>query len=119
MADTETVIRHFPFRIGRASDADLSVTITGVWEHHATVQLDQGRPVLLADGDAALIVNGERVSRHPLKSGDLIELGAARWRISLAFANQKAAAFPQAAFWLALAALFAAQVVAIYRLTDQ
>lgn len=119
MADPETVVRHFPFRIGRSSNSDLSVIAAGVWDDHATIVLEEGRPVVLGTGDASVIVNGEQSKRHVIKSGDLLELGAARWRIAVEPAKQKAATFSQTAFWLALAALFAAQVLAIYRLTDQ
>lgn len=119
MADTVTVVRHFPFRIGRASELELSVIAAGVWDLHAAIVLEEGRPVIKEVGGASVIVNGDAVARHVIKSGDLLELGAARWRIALEPAKQKAAAFPQAAFWLGLAALFAAQIVAIYRLTDQ
>jgi len=65
------------------------------------------------------LVNGEAVTRHILRSGDLVVVGSVRWLVSLTSAQQKAAAFSQAVFWLVFAALFAAQVFAIYRLTDQ
>ncbi len=120
LADTETVIRRFPFRIGRSPDNDLSLERPGVWDHHASVELEhRRRPILAAFGQGSVLVNGDPVSRHPLKSGDLVEIGSVRWRVSLTAAKQKSAALPHLAFWLALAALFAAQVFAVHRLTDQ
>ena len=119
LADTEQVIRHFPFRIGRSDGNHCRIERAGVWDEHAVVELEHGRPTLIACGGGTLLVNGEPISRHILKCGDLVVVGSVRWMVSLTAAKQREAAFPQAAFWLAFAALFAAQVFAIYRLTDQ
>ena len=119
LADTEQVIRRFPFGIGRSAENECRIERAGVWDEHAVVELDLGRPTLIACGSGKLLVNGEAVTRHILKSGDLVVVGSVRWLVSLTPAKQKKAAFPQTAFWLAFAALFAAQVFAIYRLTDQ
>ncbi len=119
LADTDQVIRHFPFRIGRSADNDCRIERPGVWDQHAVVELELCRPTLIACSSGTLLVNGEAVTRHILRSGDLVVAGSVRWLVSLTPAKQKAAEFSQAVFWLALAALFAAQVFAIYRLTDQ
>lgn len=119
LADTEQVICHFPFRIGRSAGNHCRIERAGVWDEHALVELDLGRPALVACGAGALLVNGEPTTRHILRCGDLVLVGSVRWLVSLTPAKQKKAAFPQTAFWLAFAALFAAQVFAIYRLTDQ
>lgn len=119
MANTDRVIRHFPFRIGRSRVNDCQIERTGVWEQHAVVELEQGRPILAGGSGGTILVNGERIIRHVLKNGDLVELGSVRWFVSLTPAKQKAAAVPQAAFWLLMFALFAVQVFAVYRLTDQ
>ncbi len=119
LADTEQVIRRFPFRIGRSAGNDCRIERSGVWDQHAVVELELGRPTLIACSSGTLLVNGETATRHILKSGDLVVVGSVRWFVSLTPAKQTTAAFPQAAFWLAFAALFAAQVFAIYRLTDQ
>ena len=119
LADTEQVIRHFPFRIGRSAGNHCRVERAGVWDEHAVVELELGRPTLIACGSGTLLVNGEAVTRHILRSGDLVVVGSVRWLVSVSPAKQKAAEFSQAVFWLAFAALFAAQVFAIYRLTDQ
>ncbi len=119
MADTDRVIRHFPFRIGRSSVNDCQIERTGVWEQHAVVELEQGRPILVGGSGGTVLVNGEPIIRHVLKSGDLVELGSVRWFVSLTPAKQKAAAISQAAFWFVMFALFAVQVFAVYRLTDQ
>jgi hypothetical protein len=69
-----------------------------------------------AQPDALALVNGERVESGILRNGDLIEVGSARLRFWLARSQQKTLRAREALTWIALFALFAAQIALIYML---
>ena len=71
----ETAFEDRPLiRVGRASDCDLrfdSRQDTRVSNHHAQIILQQGTYYIVdTESTNGTLVNGERVLRHPLKSGD-------------------------------------------------
>jgi two-component system, cell cycle response regulator len=64
--------------IGRASDADLRIEGNGISRHHARVKLDGGGVEFEDLGSTnGSFVNGERVERRELQTGDKIQLGSA------------------------------------------
>jgi pSer/pThr/pTyr-binding forkhead associated (FHA) protein len=86
------VARRFPFQIGRAADADLSLTEPGVWERHATLErLPAEGFQLNAEGDALVVVNGATVQHVILRNGDVVDLGGAKlqfWLTDVRARNQ-------------------------------
>lgn len=66
-------------RVGRAGECDLrydSRLDTKVSNHHAQIILQQGTYYILdTESTNGTMVNGERILRHPLKSGDRIVFG--------------------------------------------
>ncbi len=114
-ADTEVVTRHFPFRIGRAANADLSLQEAGVWEQHGVLSLEEsGQFQLLACGEAFFIVNGERLQSSLLRNGDAIEMGAAKIAFSLSPTRHHSLVWRESLTWAALVILCGAQVALIY-----
>jgi len=74
--------REFPLRrgrveiIGRGQTATIRLCDPQVSRYHCRLQYD-GDKVLLSDSGSSsgIFVNGERVSRHELQTGDVIVLG--------------------------------------------
>lgn len=76
----ETTFEDRPMiRVGRASECDLrydSRLDTRVSNHHAQIILQQGTYYIVdTESTNGTMVNGERILRHPLKSGDRIVFG--------------------------------------------
>jgi hypothetical protein len=112
---TDTIVRRFPFVIGRGSDAGLTMDDPGVWDRHLQIdfQRDHGF-TFTVQPNALARINGETVETGTLRNGDLIELGSARLRFWLARSTQKTLRVREALTWFALCALFAAQIALIY-----
>jgi pSer/pThr/pTyr-binding forkhead associated (FHA) protein len=116
---TEYSARRFPFRIGRAPGSDLRLTAAGVFDHHAELRLHQDRElVLTAQGEATMLVNGHSVTQSVLRNGDLIDLGGARLRFSLAPPIPRGLQLRETLTWISLGALFLAQAALIYWLLN-
>jgi pSer/pThr/pTyr-binding forkhead associated (FHA) protein len=65
--------------IGRSRDNDLHIGDERASRHHARVELQQGQFVITDLGSAnGTLVNGRRVQRHVLESGDEIVVGGSR-----------------------------------------
>ncbi|MFN7138676.1 MAG: FHA domain-containing protein [Limisphaerales bacterium] len=118
-AGTRIVARHFPFSVGRSPSDHLRLEDAGVWDGHVAIALvpENKAFVAQANADAALIINGERLQQVTLKNGDLLELGAAKVRIGLTPPKQKSLIFREAATWIGLGLLCAAQIAVIYWLS--
>ncbi len=62
--------------IGRGTEADIRLPDTGVSRKHVDVVLDGGTATVEDLGSTnGTLVNGRRVSRHPLSDGDVIRIG--------------------------------------------
>jgi len=70
-------------RIGRHSDNDFQLNNDTVHRHHALFQFLPDMTAVIADLDTVngVLVNGNRVSKTELASGDLIQLGEVRFRL--------------------------------------
>lgn len=111
MAGTDTVVRHFPFQIGRTDACDLTLVEPGVWDRHATLQFAPGDGFYIeAEGDALMTVNGMAMQRTRLRNGDRIELGGAVLRMWLSSARQKGLTVLEWLVWLMCGLLAAAQI---------
>ena len=111
--------RRFPFQIGRAVGSGLVLEDSGVFDRHATLSLHRRESIALSIQPGALAsVNGEPIQTASLKSGDVIELGAAKLRFSIAAARQRSQRWREVAIWIGLALICAAQVAIIYLLLE-
>jgi pSer/pThr/pTyr-binding forkhead associated (FHA) protein len=118
-AGTSFVARRFPFQIGRAADSTLPLDDSGVFDRHATLTVHRRESVVLSVQPGALAsLNGDPVQTAALKNGDVIELGGAKLRFTLAAARQRNQRWREVATWIGLALLCAAQVGVIYLLIE-
>ncbi len=70
-----------PTKIGRAPDNDLVVAHQSISRHHATIAMIDGVYCLQdLQSQNGTYVDGDRVSQAPLKDGDTIRLGDARFQ---------------------------------------
>jgi len=63
-AGSQSVVRRFPFRIGRAGGNDLQLTDDGAWDQHLTLEFHRHEGFRLVTAQNALVmVNGKPVVR--------------------------------------------------------
>ena len=75
-ARKEVEVNRSPFRIGRLPDCDLSLRDSRISRNHAQILLENGKHFLEdLDSRHGVTVNGLKVKRHQLSSGDHIEFG--------------------------------------------
>jgi pSer/pThr/pTyr-binding forkhead associated (FHA) protein len=118
-AGTTFVARRFPFQIGRAPDCPLALDDSGVFDRHATLTIHRRESIVLSIQQGALAsLNGEPIQTAALKNGDVIGLGAAKLRFTLASARQRSQRWREIATWIGLGLLCAAQIAIIYFLID-
>lgn len=116
-AGRECTARRFPFKIGRAVDADLRLEHRGVWEHHLEIQLKQPEGFHLAVMPNALAaLNGESVRETHLRNGDIIDIGGVRIRFWIGPTTQPGQAWREWCTWAALGLVTLLQITLIYRL---
>ena len=74
---TRVRIEPIPFRIGRQPESDLIIRDTRASRSHARILLDHGEYILEDCGSRhGTFVNGQRITRQPLRTSDRIDLGA-------------------------------------------
>ncbi|MBK7999629.1 MAG: FHA domain-containing protein [Verrucomicrobia bacterium] len=118
-AGHRTVVRQFPFSLGRSAQAQLRVEDSGVWDHHLELALLPGEGFVLKSSSAgATLLNGEQIQSVLLRNGDLVEAGSVKMRFGFSPISQSTLRVREVATWLALAALCFVQVALIYWLTD-
>jgi pSer/pThr/pTyr-binding forkhead associated (FHA) protein len=115
-AGGQTVVRHFPFRIGRAPQNDLQLEDDGVWDSHLTLELqrDNKRFTLAVAPDALATVNNQAIQTAPLRNGDIISFGSVKMQFWLAAVKQRGLRLRELFVWLILIAVTAAQFFLIY-----
>lgn len=117
MAGGEKLVRHFPFRIGRAAAADFQCEEAGVWDLHVELAFEAPRGFILTVSPNALAsVNGAPVREAVLRNGDIIELGALKLRFWLGPTRQGAMRIREWLTWAALLLLTGGQIALIYYL---
>jgi pSer/pThr/pTyr-binding forkhead associated (FHA) protein len=100
---------HFPFRIGRDPQNDLSLEDDGVWDQHLTLEFRQQEGFHLATiSHAIAAVNGKPVEDVLLRNGDIITIGSAKIQFWLAPAPQYGLRLRENSVWglLLLVTLF-------------
>jgi pSer/pThr/pTyr-binding forkhead associated (FHA) protein len=114
-AGSRTVVRRFPFRVGRAAGNDLQLDDDGVWNQHLTLGFQRNENFTLAVApDALATVNNEPVQTTPLRNGDVISFGSVKIQFWLAAARQRGLRLRESFVWTLIAAVTAAQLVLIY-----
>jgi hypothetical protein len=108
-------VRHFPFVVGRASDADYRIEEEGIWDQHLRISKhpEEGF-VLSVQPDAIASVNGQLVQQALLRNGDIISIGANQIRFLLGPTRQRSLAWREYGTWIAFAALCLGQIAVIY-----
>ena len=117
IAGDRWVARRFPVRIGRASDNDLILVESGIWDRHCELRLERDQGFVLAVSDGAIVtVNQTPVQSARLRNGDALTLGAAQLRFWLADPVLRTYRAREWFVWSLLALLCCGQVWLIYRL---
>ena len=113
-AGSQTVVRRFPFRIGRAAGSDLQLDDGGVWDQHLALEFQSGGFNLAVAPDALVAINGESFQNKILRNGDIITIGSAKLQFWLAAARQRSLRFRELFVWALIVAVTAAQFVLLY-----
>jgi pSer/pThr/pTyr-binding forkhead associated (FHA) protein len=115
-AGSQTVVRLFPFRIGRTAQNDLSLDDDGVWDSHLTLALNREnlRYSLLVAPKAFAAVNDQSVETAPLRNGDIISFGSVKMQFWLAAVQQRGLHARELFVWALLVLVIFAQFFLIY-----
>jgi pSer/pThr/pTyr-binding forkhead associated (FHA) protein len=115
-AGSQTVVRRFPFRIGRAAQNDLPLDDDGVWDSHLALELqrDNDRFILVVAPNALATVNNQSIETAPLRNGDIISLGSVKLQFWLAAVKQRGLRLRELFVWALLLLVTLAQFVLIY-----
>lgn len=119
-AGSQTVVRRFPFHIGRAAQNELQIEDDGVWDSHLTLELnrDNKRIMLAVAPDALVAVNDQAVQTAPLRNGDIISFGSAKVQLWLAAVRQRGLRLRELFVWMLLLLVTLAQFALIYWLLN-
>ena len=96
--------RRFPFALGQAKECDLRIEAKGVWGRHLVLD-DEGENGITAtpSPDALVFVNGDaHRKKFRVNHGDLLELGAAKFRFWFAPLGQADRRGLEGLVWVAL-----------------
>ena len=96
--------RRFPFALGQAKECDLRIEAKGVWGRHLVLD-DEGENGITAtpSPDALVFVNGDaHRKKFRVNHGDLLELGAAKFRFWFAPLGQADRCGLEGFIWVAL-----------------
>jgi pSer/pThr/pTyr-binding forkhead associated (FHA) protein len=116
-AGSQSVVRHFPFRIGRARENDLQLNDDGTWDQHLMLEFHRQEGFKLAAAQNALVmVNNKPVQTALLHNGDVITLGSVKLQFWLAAARQRGLRLRERLVWALLLAVVLCQFALIYRL---
>jgi pSer/pThr/pTyr-binding forkhead associated (FHA) protein len=116
MAGDTPVVRHFPFRIGRAPGNDLCLDEAGVWDNHLTLEFQKQEGYFLRTApDAFVAINEQPQTSVRLRNGDIISFGSAKIQFWLAAPRQRGLYLSEVFFWTLLAAVTVFQVFLIGR----
>ena len=114
-AGCRTVVRRFPFCVGRAAGNDLQLDDDGVWDSHFALEFQRNESFMLAAApDALAAVNNEPVQNARLRNGDVISFGSVKIQFWLAAARQRGLRLRECFAWALLAAVTTAQFALIY-----
>ena len=113
-AGSRTVVRRFPFHVGRAPGNQLQLDDDGVWDQHLALEFQGGGFQLAVAPGALAAVNSEPVQNQILRNGDIITVGSAKLQFWLAAARQRSLRFRELFVWMLLLLVTLGQFVLIY-----
>jgi pSer/pThr/pTyr-binding forkhead associated (FHA) protein len=115
MAGDTHVVRHFPFRIGRAAGNELVMDDPGVWDNHLALEFEKPEGFTLKTATEALTsVNEQPQKETRLRNGDIISFGSAKIQFWLAPPQQRGLRLRELSVWLLLGAVTGFQFFLIY-----
>lgn len=95
-----------PFRIGRATGADLTLKEPGVWERHCRIEADEPLGFrIVAEGDAIVSFDGKPTHQRRLRNGESFECGSIRIRFLVTAADRRPGQLGAVLTWSLLAAV--------------
>lgn len=116
-AGSQSVVRRFPFRIGRARENDLQLNDDGTWDQHALLEFHRREGFQLAAAENAMVmVNSKPVQTALLHNGDVITIGSVKLQFWLAAARQRGLRLRERLVWALLLAVMLCQFALICRL---
>ena len=113
-AGSQRVVRHFPFRVGRAPGNHLQLEDEGVWDRHCALELRAGGFNLAIAPGAMVAVNHEPFQSQPLRNGDIITVGSAKLQFWLAAPRQRSLRLRELFVWTLLLLVTLSQFGLIY-----
>jgi pSer/pThr/pTyr-binding forkhead associated (FHA) protein len=114
-AGSQSVVRRFPFHIGRANDNDLQLTDDGAWDQHLTLEFSRPEGFRLQTARNALVmVNSKPVETALLHNGDLITFGSVKLQFWLAAARQRGLRLRERFVWMLLLIAVLGQLALVY-----
>jgi len=114
-AGGQSVVRRFPFRIGRAAGNDLQLADDGVWDQHLALEFRRREGFkLVAAQNALAMVNSKPVENALLRSGDVITIGSVKLQFWLAAARQRGLWLRERFVWMLLLLVLLGQFALIY-----
>jgi len=114
-AGSRSVVRHFPFHIGRANGNDLQLTDDGAWDRHLTLEFHRREGFKLTSAQNALVmVNSKPVQIALLHNGDIITIGCVKLQFWLAPARQRGLRLREKFVWTLLLAVVFGQFALVY-----
>jgi Inner membrane component of T3SS, cytoplasmic domain len=114
-AGSQSVVRRFPFRIGRAAGNNLQLHDDGTWDQHLTLEFLRRKGVTLAAAQNALVMlNNQPVQTALLRDGDVISFGSVKLQVWLVTAQQRGLWLRERFVWTLLIAVALCQFVLIY-----
>jgi len=116
-AGSQSVVRRFPFHVGRASGNGLQLTDDGTWDRHLTLEFHRREGFKLAVAQNALVmVNNQPVQTVLLRNGDIITLGSAKFQFWLAPSRQRGLWLRERFVWALWVTVVLCQFILIYKL---
>ncbi len=113
-AGSQTVVRHFPFHVGRSPENHLQLDDDGVWDRHISLEFQSGGFDLAVAPNALIAVNGEPFQNQTLRNGDMITIGSAKLQFWLTAARQRGLRLREFFVWTLIATVTASQIALIY-----
>jgi pSer/pThr/pTyr-binding forkhead associated (FHA) protein len=115
-AGNQIIVRHFPFRVGRAAQNDLPLDDDGIWDQHLTLELhrDNKRFTLAVAPSALAAINNQSIQTAPLRNGDIVSFGSVKIQFWLAAVKQRGLHLRELFVCGILIAVTAVQFVLIY-----
>ena len=119
-AGNQSIVRRFPFSVGRASGNHLQLDEAGVWEKHLVLEWVGAVQIMVrAEPGALLSVNQQPVTEVALRNGDILSFGLVKLQFWLAPTRQRGLKLREAMVWGLLVAVTIGQLALVYWLGNQ